>query len=188
MNELIAKRLDYINKIKAIRDKVDVDMATYKTELNKQFSEKLAAYRAQLNTQAEEAIKKYQRRIDVLDEMITDEVPEATTLNNLIHEAEETKVIIPETEVQSVEEVDSIPEDATVVDTVELTENTEAYPEYEDVLCEDLAEGMTVIEMCDANVVVKEDEVKISEAVQTETIAQTLDRPGMAQIVIPSRI
>lgn len=185
MNELIAKRLDYVNKIKAIRDKVDVDMATYKTELNKQFSEKLASYRAQLNAQAEEAIKKYQRRIDVLDEMITDEVPEATTLNNLIHEAEETKVIIPETDVQSVEEVDSIPEDATVVDTVELTE---AYPEYEDVLCEDLAEGMTVIEMADANVVVKEDEVKISEAVQTETIAQTLDRPGMAQIVIPSRI
>lgn len=188
MNELIAKRLDYINKINAIRTKVDTDMDTYKTELNKQFSAQLAEYRNQLTSKAEEDIKKYQRRIDVLDEMISDEYPETGLIKNLFHE-------------NSTEVADEDCEHLTVVEETEDAlichndQNEETIIDKEALLEEDQIEEIEVpsndaqtITVDETVLVANDMDLDISDdSLNVEHAAVTLERPGMSTIDIPSR-
>lgn len=178
MNGLINKRTEYANKITAINTQLEIDIANYKAELNRQYSEMLAKYRADKTAEAKVKTDIYTQRIAVLDEMIAEEVPEANAIKDLVFNTKpvETKV-----------EVVNTNEDFTIVNDVKEEPNT---PISENIIYGDnIPENCAVVDIADTNVVVNKDTVEVVETTPiAETVACTLERPGMAQIVIPNRI
>lgn len=175
MDSLLNKRAQYIAKIQSIKTQLEIDMETYKKKLNAEYASQLAQHRAVLTQDANEKIKVFENRISVLDEMIREDMPEAEAINELI-----TNKPIEETVEEPVQTVEETPVNDSENEIID------------DVFCneEEITENDQVIKIDEtADAIVQNEELNISDDVfKTETKTEILDRPGMTQITIPSRI
>lgn len=170
MKELLEKRVEYLKKINIIETQIEIDVQNYKKELNNKFVQMIKDYRTSKVVEANEKIDIYKRRINVLDEMIKEDVPEVDTLTTLMSD---TKDSIEETTVEETKEdvnEDEIPN--VIISNEEITGDSQI---------------INLNDQIDA--VVENDNINISDEVtKGETSTQILERPGMLTIEIPSRI
>lgn len=170
MKELLEKRVEYLKKINIIETQIEIDVQNYKKELNNKFVQMIKDYRTSKVVEANEKIDMYKRRINVLDEMIKEDVPEVDTLTTLMGDAKDS---IEETTVEETKEdvnEDEIPN--VIISNEEITGDSQI---------------INLNDQIDA--VVENDNINISDEVtKGETSTQILERPGMPTIEIPSRI
>ena len=85
MHTLLEKRAQYVNKILNAKNEIDTQVKEFDTQLTAEKNAKVEALRQELEAKYTQEIDTYKRRIDVLDEMIKEEMPEAETITTLIN-------------------------------------------------------------------------------------------------------
>ena len=116
MHTLLEKRAQYVNKILNAKNEIDAQVKEFDTQLTAEKNAKVEALRQELETKYTQEIDTYKRRIDVLDEMIKEEMPEAETITTLIN----TNVV--EDKVDVIEVDKTVPETKHAKDAIIATE------------------------------------------------------------------
>lgn len=169
MQNLIEKKKMYEKHVDGILNAVKIDVAVFRQKKMEELELQCQAREKDLMKAAEKEIQVYQTRIKVLSDIICEDMPEATTINNLINEE---KCEVAEEVVEEI--VEEIVEDELCEEPINS----------EDSVLETIEE-----EIIDLDVV---DEIPNEAEIFDEIVIDgkeevVLDRPGMTQITVPSR-
>lgn len=175
MQNLIEKKKAYEKHIAGILNAVKIDVAVFRQKKLEELDLLCQVREKDLMAAAEKEIRVYETRIKVLSDIICEDMPEASTINNLIAEEKIDEIVEDVIEEEIIEE--EIVEEEIVEEIEEEPINSEeSVLEYVEEEVIDLDENDEI--PCEAEIF---NEVVIPE---NEPV---LDRPGMAQITIPSR-
>lgn len=166
MQNLIEKKKMYEKHIATILNSVKIDVAVFRQKKMEELELQCQLREKDLMAAAEKEVRTYETRIKVLTDIISEDMPEATAINNLISEENVAEEEVVEEVIEEIlpEEIEYLNESIYYVDEEEEvidTEITDTIPE--------------------------ESEVFNQPADSAEATEHVLDRPGMTQVIIPSR-
>lgn len=177
MQNLIEKKKMYEKHISGILNAIKIDVAVFKQKKMEELELQCQIREKDLMKAAEREIQVYETRIKVLSDIICEDMPEATTINNLIAE-EKCEVVeeLPEEIVEEIEEeiVEEVIEEELCEEPINSEDSVLEIAEEEIIDLDIIDEIPNEAEIFDEVVINKKEEV-------------VLDRPGMTQITIPSR-
>ena len=154
MQNLIEKKKMYEKHIATILNAVKVDVAVFRQKKMEELELQCQIREKDLMATVEKEVRTYETRIKVLTDIISEDMPEASVINDLISEAK-------------VEEV--LPEEVTA------SQDSILYVDEEEIVDLDVTDE------------IPEEAEIFDEVVITKKEEPILDRPGMAQITIPTR-
>lgn len=163
MRELIDKRNEYLNQIEEIKKHIAEQVEKFKVQKELELEKVVKEYEQQFLNDAQEKISLLTKRIDLLDIMIREEMPEATKINEAVT-CEKEIDIQPTTEM--VREVEMEP----VEQEVEIIEDNDDFLVVPQNIPEEPKE-----------VVIENEEPQVTE----EYVAPSAGRPGMPEIINP---
>ena len=163
MRELIDKRNEYLNQIEEIKKHIAEQVEQFKAQKELELEKVVKEYEQQFLNDAQEKISLLTKRIDLLDVMIREEMPEATKINEAVT-CEKEIDIQPTTEM--VREVEMEP----IEKEIEIIEDNDDFL----VVPQNIPEEPK--EVVDEN-----EEPQVIE----EYVALPVGRPGMPEIINP---
>ena len=163
MRELIDKRNEYLNQIEEIKKHIAEEVEKFKAQKELELEKVVKEYEQQFLNDAQEKISLLTKRIDLLDVMIREEMPEATKINEAVTcekeiDIQPTTEMVREAEMEPVEQEIEIIEDND--DFLVVPQNIPEEPK---------------------EVVLENEEPQVIE----EYVAPSVGRPGMPEIVNP---
>ena len=93
MTSIIAKREDYLKKIDEIKRKIEIEIQSYKSELESQLEDKMAIYSAEITSKYSAEIEKYEARIRVLEDIIKEEMAVPEKIISVIEEIKQEEKV-----------------------------------------------------------------------------------------------
>ena len=163
MKELIDKRNEYLSQVEEIKRHIAEEVEKFKVQKELEIEQVAKEYEQRLLNEDREKISLLAKKIDLLDVMIREEMPEATKINEAIT-CEKEIDIQPTTEI--VEEVETEPIEQEV-ETVEDNDDVSTVPQS---IPEEPKE-----------IVIEDEEPQVIE----EYVAPSAGRPGMPEIINP---
>lgn len=162
MRELIDKRNEYLSRIEEIKKHITEEVEKFRVQKELEIEKLVKEYEQQFLNDAQEKISLLTKRIDLLDIMIREEMPEATKINEAITCEKEintqpTTEIVKEVETEPIEQEVGIVEDNDNILTV--SQNVSEEPK---------------------EVVIEDEEPQVIEEYVTPS-----GRPGMPEIINP---
>lgn len=127
MTSIIAKREDYLKKIDEIKRKIEIEIQSYKSELESQLEDKMAIYSAEITSKYSAEIEKYEARIRVLEDIIKEEMAVPEKIISVIEEIKQEEKVgepVEEPEIDSPIEPE-LAEETLVEDTASIVEVAE---------------------------------------------------------------
>ena len=210
MEQLINKRKEYLKEIDDLNNEIDKKAQEFFGKKVELLQVETQSYRDEVAKQYADKFKKIEDKIAVIDDIISEQMPEAKEIQNLMDQ--ETVVQIKQDNIVDIQEVDEVEDGQPYVDCVEIIseeptiEETESVEEttidkdpVEEVIDLDAQEpdeeiiiptGDVIEEELDSTVEVKEipSEEKVEQkepVVETTSIKEDKSRPGMPQILNP---
>lgn len=163
MKELIDKRNEYLSQVEEIKRHIAEEVEKFKALKELEIEQAAKEYEQQLLNDTREKISLLAKKIDLLDIMIREEMPEATKINEAIT-CEKEIDIQPTTEIDEEAETESIEQE---VETVEDNDDVLTVPQN---VPEEPKE-----------VIIEDEEPRVVE----EYVAPSVGRPGMPEIINP---
>ena len=101
MKTLVDKRLEYVNKVRAINTAIDASVQSYKEQLELEVAAKLDARKAELTATKANEVDALNKKIAVLDEIIAEDEDVAQHVEVTTTAVEEQKVEISSAQLMS---------------------------------------------------------------------------------------
>lgn len=163
MKELIDKRNEYLSQVEEIKRHITEEVEKFKAQKELEIEQVAKEYEQQLLDEAREKISLLAKKIDLLDIMIREEMPEATKINEAI-------TCEKEIDIQSTTEIDEGAETEPIEQEVETIEDNDVVLTVPQSIPEEPKE-----------VVIEDEEPQVVE----EYVAPSVGRPGMPEIINP---
>lgn len=210
MEQLINKRKEYLKEIDDLNNEIDKKAQEFFDRKVELLQVETQSYRDEVAKQYCDKFKKIEDKIAVIDDIISEQMPEAKEIQNLMDQ--ETVVQIKQDDIVDIQEVDEVEDGQPYVDCVEIiseepsVEETESVKEtpidedpIEEVIDLDAQTPVEEIVIPTSDVIeeqldstVETEEIPSEEKVeQKEPIVETIStkedesRPGMPQILNP---
>lgn len=193
MDSIIGKKEEYLQKINEIVNGVEARINEYKLFLENEAIKKVKLLRDELEKESMVEIEKYETKIRLLDEIIAEEMPEAKLLTDMLENKEELKKeievlkeeFVRQEEPKAIEEVEQKePEiQEAIMKAEEKMEELNQEPITEEVV-EEVVQPIEEEKIDDVEIV---EENIVKEIIQEPVQQIVTERPGMNQIICPTR-
>ena len=169
MEELIKKRKKYFEALEEINKKIEERAGQYFNQRVIDLAKETEDYKFEIRKEYEDEINVINSKIKLLDEMISEEMPEAKSIEDLMKQepiTEEVKEEIKEEVIEEAPVIEEIKEEPIVEETVE-----EAKEELVEPIAEEIIEP-TTIEVKEEDIVTIEE---VNEIPEEATVVEAVE-------------